>query len=178
MNPPATRATGGGRAPELGWTSLLVPEADGGGSVSGHGLLDLTLVAEEMGRWVSPGPLLPTNVVAASLSTYGSGQRERYLPGLLSGETIATWCLGDAHSACRTALAHVRPTRAAEFVLSGTKGAVEAAAEAAFFLVPAVVDGALTQFLVDADTPGVTRGRGREPRSGPALRDVSVRRGV
>ena len=31
---------------ELGWTSLLVSEADGGGSVSGHGLLDLVLVAE------------------------------------------------------------------------------------------------------------------------------------
>ncbi len=42
---------------ELGWTSLLVPEEDGGGSVSGHGLLDLVLVAEEMGRRVAPGPL-------------------------------------------------------------------------------------------------------------------------
>jgi alkylation response protein AidB-like acyl-CoA dehydrogenase len=30
---------------DLGWTSLLVPEADGGGSVSGHPLVDLALVA-------------------------------------------------------------------------------------------------------------------------------------
>ena len=39
---------------ELGWTSLLVPEADGGGSFSEHGLLDLVLVAEEIGRAVAP----------------------------------------------------------------------------------------------------------------------------
>ena len=56
---------------ELGWTSMLVSEADGGGSVSGHGLLDLVLVAEEMGRLVSPGPLVPTNVVAAALARSG-----------------------------------------------------------------------------------------------------------
>ena len=83
----------------LGWTSLLVSEADGGGSVSGHGLLDLALVAEEMGRRVSPGPLLPTNVVAAALSEYGSEeQKARYLPKILSGEAIATWCLGEVGS--------------------------------------------------------------------------------
>src|SRR6185312_4322338 len=55
------------RGCELGWTSLLVDEADGGGSLGGEGVLDLVIVAEEMGRLVSPGPLTPTNVVAAAL---------------------------------------------------------------------------------------------------------------
>ena len=32
------------------------------------GLLDLVIVAEEMGRLVTPGPLLPTNVVALAIS--------------------------------------------------------------------------------------------------------------
>src|ERR1700741_4853898 len=36
------------RGAELGWVSLLVGEDHGGGSVSGRGLLDLVLVAEEM----------------------------------------------------------------------------------------------------------------------------------
>ena len=53
---------------ELGWTSLLVDEQRGGGSVSGEGLSDLALVAEEMGVMVSPGPLIATNVVAQTLS--------------------------------------------------------------------------------------------------------------
>src|SRR6185436_2197318 len=54
-------------AAQLGFTSFLVSEADGGGSLSGRGLLDLVIVAEEMGRLVSPGPLVPVNVVADSL---------------------------------------------------------------------------------------------------------------
>ena len=34
---------------ELGWTSLLVPEDLGGGSISGSGVVDLTLVAAAVG---------------------------------------------------------------------------------------------------------------------------------
>ncbi|HTY27739.1 MAG TPA: acyl-CoA dehydrogenase family protein, partial [Mycobacterium sp.] len=47
------------RAAELGWASLLVPEELGGGSVSGNGVDDLALVAEQTGRTVAPGPLHP-----------------------------------------------------------------------------------------------------------------------
>ena len=81
---------------ELGWTSMLVTEADGGGSLSEHGILDAVLVAEEMGRLVSPGPLVPTNVVAHALSTNGTdAQRAKWLPGLLSGDAIGAWVTGD-----------------------------------------------------------------------------------
>jgi alkylation response protein AidB-like acyl-CoA dehydrogenase len=142
----------------LGWTSLLVSEADGGGSVSGHGLLDLALVAEEMGRRVSPGPLLPTNVVAAALSEYGtSEQRARHLPGILSGESIATWCLGEVGaSGLPGAISFEAGRQEGGFVLSGRKGAVQAAAESDLFVVAALVGGEPTQFLVDPDAPGVT----------------------
>ena len=80
------------RGAELGWTSMLVSEEHGGGSVSGRPLADLALVAEEMGRLVSPGPLIPTNVVAAALSRAGSPAQHKQLAGLVSGETVATWC--------------------------------------------------------------------------------------
>ncbi len=143
---------------ELGWTSLLVSEEDGGGSVSGHGLLDLTLVAEVMGHWVSPGPLLPTNVVAAALSEFGTpAQKERYLPGLLSGESTATWCLAETRQSGLPGGVSLTATRqGGSFVLSGKKGPAEAAGEAGFFVVAALVDGEVTQFVVDADTPGVS----------------------
>ena len=62
---------------ELGWTSLLVPEADGGGSVSGRGVVDLTVVADAFGRHVAPGPLSPVNVVAAALARVGGAGRGR-----------------------------------------------------------------------------------------------------
>jgi alkylation response protein AidB-like acyl-CoA dehydrogenase len=142
----------------LGWTSLLVSEADGGGSVSGHGLLDLALVAEEMGRRVSPGPLLPSNVVAAALSEYGSEeQKARHLPKILSGEAIATWCLAEVGSSGLPESITLEATPGDRgFVLSGRKGAAQAAGESDLFVVAALVEGKPTQFLVDADTPGVT----------------------
>ena len=115
------------RAAGLGWTSLLVPEEHGGGSLSEHGLLDLALVAEEMGRTVAPGPLVPVNVVAAALGVRGSAeQRDAWLPGLLSGEVIAAWC----------GPARVGATREGdELVLSGSAAPVEAAAGAEVLLV-------------------------------------------
>jgi alkylation response protein AidB-like acyl-CoA dehydrogenase len=126
--------------------------------VSGHGLLDLALVAEETGRWVSPGPLIPTNLVAAALSEYGTeAQQARYLPRLLTGEAIATWCLSEpGRSGLPTGITLEATRRGTEFALTGKKGAVEAGAEAEFFVVAALVDGFPTQFLIDADTPGVT----------------------
>ena len=57
------------RGLDLGWTSLLVDEAHGGGSISGHGLVDLTLVAYEFGRHAAPGPLgAEADGLAAGLS--------------------------------------------------------------------------------------------------------------
>jgi alkylation response protein AidB-like acyl-CoA dehydrogenase len=84
------------RGCELGWTSMLVSEADGGGSFSGHGILDAVLVAEEMGAAVAPGPLVPVNVVASTISLHGSAsQKDAWLPGLLSGELIGAWVTND-----------------------------------------------------------------------------------
>src|ERR1700704_3310792 len=56
------------RGAELGWTSLLVAEEHGGGSISGTGVIDLRLIAHEFGQAAAPGPFGPTNVVAAALS--------------------------------------------------------------------------------------------------------------
>ena len=54
--PPGFDADVWKRGAALGWTSLLVDEAHGGGSLSEHGLADLVLVVEEFGRTVAPGP--------------------------------------------------------------------------------------------------------------------------
>src|SRR5436309_3114416 len=84
------------RGAELGWTSVLVPEALGGGSVSGDGVADLVLVAETMGRLVSPGPLLPVSIVASAVAAKGSAaQQAALLPGLLSGDTVAAWAFAE-----------------------------------------------------------------------------------
>src|ERR1044071_119406 len=46
---------------ELGWTGLLVPEAYGG---LGLGLVDMTVVMEEMGALPLPGPFFSSAVLA------------------------------------------------------------------------------------------------------------------
>ena len=74
------------RGAELGWTTMLVPDHLGGGTVSGDGLLDLVLVAEEMGRLVAPGPLLPVNVVADTIARSGTPEQQTAeLAGLVDG---------------------------------------------------------------------------------------------
>ena len=139
-------------------------EEDGGGSVSGHGLLDLTLVAEEMGRWVSPGPLLPTNVVAAALSELRDRGPAGDVPARASSAVRPSPPGVSARpgaSALPGAVTLEATRRGGEFVLSGRKGAAEAAAEADLFVVAALVDGEPTQFLVDGGCPGGDRVTGR-----------------
>ena len=57
------------RGCELGWTSLMVPEELGG---SGQGLVELCLVAEEIGRAAAPGPFLETALAAAAAAAGGA----------------------------------------------------------------------------------------------------------
>lgn len=143
---------------ELGWTSLLVREADGGGTISGAGLDDLALVAEEMGRLVSPGPLTPVNVVAAAVSRCGTAQqRERLLPGLLAGETVAAWAIAEPEARWTAEALRCTAVQGGDgFAISGVKAPVEAAAQSGELLVVAECPAGPTQFLVPRDTPGVT----------------------
>jgi alkylation response protein AidB-like acyl-CoA dehydrogenase len=146
------------RGAELGWISMLVSEEHGGGCISGNPLADLQLVAEEMGRLVSPGPLIPTNVVAAALSRVGTPVHHKQLAGLVSGETIATWCPdGTFPGTAGTADGGIRAVAHRDgFVLEGTSGPVEAGGEADLILVTAPSDRGRAQFLVPAGTPGLT----------------------
>ena len=151
------------QAAELGWTSLFVPEALGGGSLSGGPVTDATIVAEEMGRLVSPGPFLAVNVVAAALAWAGSeAQQADVLPGLVSGASIATWAFAEPDG--RWDAASIATTAVVDgdtVVVDGVKAYVEAAGVADRFLVTARTGEGLTQVLVPADTAGVTVTRGR-----------------
>ncbi len=146
------------QAAELGWTSMFVPEEHGGGSLAGEPLLDLVIVAEEMGRLVSPGPLLPVNVVAAAVAEFGSeAQQSELLPGLLSGHSIATWALAEPNGRWDPAgIATTAESQGAGITLNGTKSFVEAALQSDQFLVTARTGEGLSQVLVPAGTKGVT----------------------
>ena len=146
------------RGAELGWTSMLVPEEHGGGNLSGEGLLDLVIVAEEMGRLVSPGPLLPTNVVASVVADRGTTeQQEALLPGIVSGDIVASWALLEPGGRWRPGDLQLEATpQDGGFVVRGLKCPVEAAGQADHFLVTARTGNGLSQLLVPADAAGLT----------------------
>jgi alkylation response protein AidB-like acyl-CoA dehydrogenase len=70
----------------LGWPGIAVSEEFGG---QGLGQIELSILCEELGRSLAPVPFLPSAMAAAVIEQAGSlQQRERWLPGLASGETI------------------------------------------------------------------------------------------
>jgi alkylation response protein AidB-like acyl-CoA dehydrogenase len=76
-------------AQELGLQSLAVPEAYGG---QGFGFVELGIVLEEMGRALLCAPYFSSVVLAgqAILNAGDEAHRKELLPGIASGETIAT----------------------------------------------------------------------------------------
>jgi alkylation response protein AidB-like acyl-CoA dehydrogenase len=137
----------------LGWTSLLVSDAHGGGTISDSGLADAGLVAYEFGRHAAPGPLAVVNVVAATLSEQNAAPD--VLAGLLSGERIATWCAPPFGSQQWQPTVDVRH-EGADLVLAGEARIVESAGQAAHLLVTCNDGDGVTQVLVPTDTVGVS----------------------
>lgn len=140
---------------ELGWMSLLVPEAHGGGNVSGDGVGDATLIAHEFGHAAAPGPFVVANVVAAALAEHDA--HLDVLAGIMSGETIATWAFQEP--APHDHLGDVALSVQADgddLVLDGVKRPVESAADADVLLVAGRTGDGYTQVLVPADAAGVT----------------------
>jgi alkylation response protein AidB-like acyl-CoA dehydrogenase len=143
---------------ELGWFSMLVPEDHGGGNISGGGIADLVIIATELGRMIFPGPVLPTNLVAAAISRSGSpSQRQKYLPTIAAGDTVATWTFSesnyrpDAKELCVQAF-----LRDDTVHLEGVETIVQDAQNADLLLVAARGDTGFTHVLVPCTTPGLT----------------------
>ena len=143
---------------ELGWTSLVVPEDLGGGSVSGNGARRPRPGRRCLRRHVAPGPLLPCNVVALALVPLRPReQQSEVLPAIVAGDVVATWAITEPppHDGLG-ALALRAEADGADFVLTGVKSPVEAGAEADQLLVTADHRRRPAQFLVAGTTPGVT----------------------
>jgi alkylation response protein AidB-like acyl-CoA dehydrogenase len=144
-------------AGQLGWFAMLVPEDLGGGSVSGAGLADLAIVAEERGRALQPGPFVCTNVVAEALAAGGTPEhKKQILPAIRDGEAVATWVVDSALVGAEPGGSVRAASRGEGFVLSGRAGPVPAAAQADWLLVSAAGREGTSQFLVETTAAGVT----------------------
>jgi alkylation response protein AidB-like acyl-CoA dehydrogenase len=74
---------------EQGWLGLVYPEEYGG---SGLGFVDLTVLMEEMGRAVMPGPFFSTVLLGGLtiLEAGSAGQKKAWLPRIADGTARAT----------------------------------------------------------------------------------------
>lgn len=139
----------------LGWCSMLVPEALGGGSLTPQGLVDAAALAEEWGRALLPGPLTSLNVAALALATCGSPEHQALLPDVVGGSSIVLWCGAEAGPDPTVVTTTASPSNSG-WVLTGAKSLVEHAGSADHFLVTARDGDGVGEWLVPAGAPGVT----------------------
>ncbi|PYE21095.1 alkylation response protein AidB-like acyl-CoA dehydrogenase [Williamsia limnetica] len=144
------------RGAELGWTSLLAPEDQGGGIIGDSGLEDLSLIAHEFGRHAAPGPLIPTNVVIAMLSRNPVDTRAGLLQSLIAGTSTAAWCVSEPNPKSTAAAPAVSvEVDGSEVIVQGTKRPVEAVGTAESLLVTGRTGAGVSQVLVPRDADGV-----------------------
>jgi alkylation response protein AidB-like acyl-CoA dehydrogenase len=73
---------------ELGWAGIFIDEAHGGQEL---GTVELIILMEELGYALAPVPFLSNAAAGLAIQAAGSDeQRERWLPGLASGELRGT----------------------------------------------------------------------------------------
>jgi len=85
---------------EMGWTGTAIPEEYGG---LGLGMLELCVIAEELGRCLAPTPFSSSIYLFAEfIKAYGSeDQKKKYLPKIASGDFIGTFGLSETNGTPR-----------------------------------------------------------------------------
>jgi alkylation response protein AidB-like acyl-CoA dehydrogenase len=144
---------------EMGWLGMAIPEEYGG---AGFGFLDVAVLLEEQGRSLFPSPFLPSVVMAATaIERAGSEeQKQQWLPGIASGEVVATVARTEVSGRWDEAgIRSVAEPVEGGWRLSGTKSHVLAGHTADLLIVPARSPAGVSLFLVDGTSPGVARSR-------------------
>ncbi|MDE2595741.1 MAG: acyl-CoA/acyl-ACP dehydrogenase [Sphingomonadales bacterium] len=150
---------------ELGFTGILVGEADGG---LGMGHVEAGIVLEEIGRNLTPSPFLTSSVMAATaLGSASADLRGRWLPGLLTGDSVFAVAV-DEGAKHRPERIRTRAERAGNgFKLNGTKAFVIHGGSADMLVVAARTAGAddddagITLFAVPKDAAGLSQDKVR-----------------
>jgi alkylation response protein AidB-like acyl-CoA dehydrogenase len=136
---------------ELGFTGILIDETDGG---LGLGHVETGIVLEEIGRNLTPSPFLIT-AVAAVEALRGTALRERWLAGILSGDTVAALAVDEGPRHSPEAIAMRAERSGNGFLLSGRKQFVVQGASADFFVVAAKAEEGITLLAVEKEARGL-----------------------
>ncbi|HTX63808.1 MAG TPA: acyl-CoA dehydrogenase family protein [Acidimicrobiales bacterium] len=144
-------------ADQLGLQALAVPEEYGG---AGFGFVELVIVLEEMGAALLCAPFFSTAVLAAHALLTGADEKAkaRWLPGIASGETIATLALTEDSGHWDPGTVELDARRDGNgWVLEGHKSFVLDGHLATLVLVVARGPDGLSLFSVAGEAAGLTR---------------------
>lgn len=138
---------------EMGFAGVIIPEALGG---MGLGAVEAGVIAESLGRTLTPSPYLGSSILSAKVLIEGGSQaQQEWLPRIAAGEAILALALdeGAKHAPSRIA---TRAERAGNgFKLNGAKAFVLDGHVADALIVAATAEEWTTLFLVDPATAGV-----------------------
>ncbi len=144
-------------AEQLGLQSLIVPEEFGG---QGFGYVELIVVLEEMGRALLCAPYFSTVVLATNtlLHAGDDAAKSAHLPGIASGETIATLALTEPNGKWDESGIEATATNdGGTWKISGTKSYVIDGHTANLVIVAAKTPAGTSLFTVAGDAAGLTR---------------------
>ena len=144
-------------ANELGLQSLTIPEEYGG---QGYTYVELTVVLEEMGRALLCAPYFSSVVLAANALLHSGDEaaKKDLLPGIASGETIATLAFTEPNGRWdESGIEATARQDGAGWRLDGTKMFVLDGHVANLILVAARTDAGTSLFSVAGDADGLTR---------------------
>ncbi|MBW2513296.1 MAG: acyl-CoA/acyl-ACP dehydrogenase [Deltaproteobacteria bacterium] len=145
----------------MDWMALRIPEIYGG---MGMKQIDMSLLLEEMGRAVVPGPFFSTVILAGEtiLAAGTDSQKKKYLSDIADGKSMATLALHEPDGGSDPGYIHMTGTRNGDdFILDGTKLYVPDAHLADFIVMPVRTGTAgkpsdnISLFILSAKEKGV-----------------------
>jgi alkylation response protein AidB-like acyl-CoA dehydrogenase len=150
-------AVWGQMASELALQGLGIEEKYGG---QGYGPVELYVVFEEMGANLFCGPYFSSVALGANtVALVGTDEdKAAYLPGIASGETIATLALTDDGGDWNLASTSTTASPDGDgWAVDGIRSYVTDGNVASVLFVPAMTAKGLSLFAIDGDAPGVSR---------------------
>jgi alkylation response protein AidB-like acyl-CoA dehydrogenase len=144
-------------AEQMGLQGLHIPEEYGG---SGFSYVELGIVLEEMGRALLCAPFFSSVVLAANtlILSGDDDAKKAYLPGIASGETIATLAYTEPNGRWDEAAVTMTATAdGGSWKLNGEKLYVIDGHSADLIITAARTDAGVSLFAVTGDASGLTR---------------------
>ena len=142
---------------QMGLQGLAIPEAYGG---SGYTYVELGIVLEEMGRALLCAPYFSTVVLAGNTLIHSGDEaaKKAHLPGIASGETIATLAFTEPSGKWdESGITMAATASGGGWSLSGTKMFVLDGHTANLIIVAARTGKGVSLFAVDGNASGLTR---------------------